>query len=92
MEPTKVVGALAERVLIKPALNSADVLKVCYDLAGRLRERGYVVELELRPLDDAGYSWIIGGGKDFSVIDKYSGKEYKGLSIADVLQRLEAAQ
>jgi histidyl-tRNA synthetase len=92
MEPIKVVGVLAERVLIKPALNSADVLKVCYDLAGRLRERGYVVELELRSLDDAGYSWIISGGKDFSVIDNYSGKEYKGLSSADVLQRLEAAQ
>jgi histidyl-tRNA synthetase len=92
MEPGNVVGPLAERVFIKPASDNADVLKGCYDLATGLRASGYVVELELRSQDEAGYSWIIRGGKDFSVIDKYSGKEYKGLSNADVMQRLEAAR
>ena len=92
MGPVNVVGTLTENVLIKPVSDSADVQKGCYHLAVCLRESGYVVEMGPRSQEEAEYSWIIAGGKDFSVIDKYSGVEYKGLSVADVLQRLEAVR
>jgi len=92
MEPTRVTDASAGKVFIKPASDAAEVLKDCYDLAGRLRDSGYVVELELCSQDESGYSWIISGGKDFDVIEKSSGKESKGLLRAEVVKRLEAAR
>ena len=69
-----------------------DVLKRFYELSTRLRDIGYVVEIELCSQDEAGYDWIISGGKEFDVIEKSGDKEYEGLSADEVLQRLEAAR
>jgi len=91
MEPAKAIDVSEGKVLIKPVSDHADVLKGCYDLSSRLREVGNVVELELCSQDEAAYSWVISGGKEFNVIEKSSGKEIKDLTIDEVLQRLEAS-
>ena len=92
IEPAKVIDVSEGKVLIKPASEDVGVLKNCYELSARLRDNGYIVELELCSHDEAGYGWIISGGKEFDLIEKLSGKEIKGLSIAEVLKRLEAAR
>jgi len=85
------IGDLSQwRVLIRPVSDDAVVLKSCYDLASLLRDRGYVTELELCDRDDSDYGWIIGGGEAFDLVQKSTGKEYKGLLAAEVLKRMEA--
>lgn len=92
MEPAEIVDISAGKILIKPASDDVDVLKRFYELSTRLRDIGYVVEIELCSQDEAGYDWIISGGKEFDVIEKSGDKEYEGLSVDEVLQRLEAAR
>jgi len=92
MESAKFTDVSAGKVLIKPVSDDADILKGCYDLSARLRDIGYITELVLCSQDEAVYTWIISGGRDFDIIEKLSGTEHKGLSSTEVVKRLEATR
>lgn len=90
VKPGAVAVSLPERVLVR--VKSSDVLKPAFELAERLRQFGYIVELDLDGKKTTARWTIEVSGKPpaFALIDNVRSMRSEFKSIDELIKRLEA--
>ncbi len=76
------------KVLIRVKPNGT--MKDAFNMAGKLREAGYIVELDLDG-KEVGYRWIVevGGAAAFTIVDTPAKKRTEASSVKELLKLLE---
>jgi len=87
----------SERILLTGKAGNIQEMKLSFEIAGLLRERGCIVEIDLGQRHGDDYRWIVSLEKDgetilISLTDKRSGKEQKRLSVDQLLQYVGEAK
>jgi histidyl-tRNA synthetase len=84
------------RVLIRSEVNTAKGEKVCFEVAGLLRQAGYVAELDQGYKGESEHQWVLSiqGTEEkpvFLLLEQASGKIVKASSPTEILGTLQAA-
>ncbi|MFC1990677.1 ATP phosphoribosyltransferase regulatory subunit [Chloroflexota bacterium] len=84
------VTPLSQKVLVKVKSIRADVLKQAFEVAGCLREAGYVAEINLGDQEVANFGWIIDvhEGPLFALWDKVKAIKTEAQTVGEVLTLL----
>lgn len=86
--------ASQERILVKAKSGVIGELKGCFEIAGLLREMGYIVELAPGYRETTGLRWIVSVQTEdkatiFDLTDQVSGKRFRGVSATEIVKWLE---
>ncbi len=86
-----VASGVAEKILVKPESKEASSVKEAFDAASRLREAGYVAEIDLGGQEPEGQRWTLNvtGGR-FVLWDNVRSEKVEAATIGEVLKLLEA--
>ncbi|MBT9162613.1 MAG: Histidine--tRNA ligase [Dehalococcoidia bacterium] len=87
----------SERILLTGRTGNIQEMKSSFEIASLLREKGCIVENDLGQRHGDDYRWIVSLEKDGEAIlltltDKTTGREQKGLSVDQLLQRVESQE
>jgi len=90
-------SAATQKVLLAREAKQIGGMKYSFEIASLLRKQGYTVEINLGTGDGADCRWIVSLEKSderslLSLIDRTSGREQKGLSPDQLLQKLEESK
>ncbi|MBN1176052.1 MAG: histidine--tRNA ligase family protein [Dehalococcoidales bacterium] len=87
VSPTAVGGAVTGRVQVR--VKSTDAVKEAFGAAGKLRESGYIVELDIDG-KKTGADWIVEVGEKFTMVNMNTKKKKEASTVSEVLKILEA--
>ncbi len=79
-------------ILVRPRQSSNESIKAAYELAGNLREAGYITEIDLGIKVSTDYRWVIEVKQDtvFEVRDNLKSRKYDFTTVVDFIKLLEA--
>ncbi len=87
---------LSPKILLRQGARQIEGMKASFEVARRLRERGYTVEMDTSAGSRGDYRLIVSMGKEdeepLTLVDQATGKKQRRLSIDQVLQRLGEAK
>lgn len=83
-----------QRVLVKPQASDIIGLRSSLEIAGFLREAGYIVELYLGQEKSSDYRWLLSVPQDgqFILVDQAKGKKSKATSQEKILKIIEESK
>jgi histidyl-tRNA synthetase len=89
-------ATVGERVLIGAEEGIAEELKGCFELASLLRERGYIVEMDVGG-EGKGFRWLLSVSKEgegllFHLVDESSGEKLAETSMERILGYMGAGR
>ena len=92
VNPDLLISPRSPGVLVRPQPGNDESIKTAYELAGILRETGYVAEIDLGGKMPKKYRWVIevNDKAAFEVLDNTKSTKIDFTKIADVLKLLES--
>ncbi len=87
VNPQAIGGMTAGRVQVR--VKSADAVKEAFGAAAKLRESGYIAELDIDG-KKSGADWIVEVGEKFTVVNMNTKKKKEASTVNEVLKILEA--
>ena len=90
-------STFSPKILLTSASGQIEEMKSTFEVARRLRELGYIAEIDLGASNGADCHWTVSLEKmddkrRLTLTDRATGKEQKGLSLPQLLQKLEEAK
>jgi histidyl-tRNA synthetase len=92
VKPEVIAGPVPMRILVRVPAGNADAVKEAFQIAGSLREAGYIAELDLDGKEPEGFAWIIDVQEQaplFTLRDRAGASQVGATTISEVLRLLE---
>jgi histidyl-tRNA synthetase len=91
VKPEVIAGPVPPRILVRAPSEDTDAIKEAFRVAGRLREAGYVAELDLGG-QETGLRWVVevrSKKPKFTVDDLAENKKFEVATVSEVIKLLE---
>jgi len=93
VKPEVTAGPIPQRIMVRVQPGDTDALKEAFNIAGSLREAGYVAEFDLDGKEPAGLRWIVdvqSQAPQFTLVDGVESSRVEARTVREVLKLLEA--
>jgi len=93
VKPEVTAGPIPQRIMVRVQPGDTDALKEAFNIAGSLREAGYIAELDLDGQEPAGLRWIVdvqSQAPQFTLVDRVESSRVEARTVREVLKLLEA--
>ena len=93
VKPEVTAGPIPQRIMVRVQPGDTDALKEAFNIAGSLREAGYIAEFDLDGQEPAGLRWIVdvqSQAPQFTLVDRVESSRVEARTVREVLKLLEA--